>query len=409
LLGGVQGLDRRIVLLAVARAVNTMGFSIVMPFLAMYLVEQRGASGATFGLVYLVSGLCAAAGNAFSGEAADRLGRRRMMIAALFLRAANMVGLGSAVLLGAPVVVLGALVVLNGVLRSLFDPAAAAAVTELAPPERRAAAFAVQRVGINVGWALGPAIGGAVAAAANYGLLFYVSAAIMLVAAIFVGRVSLPPHVIHVSERLTFAGARAAVLRNPPFFVYLGLVFVGSLMTVQIFATLSVYAKTILGLDEAHIGLLYTVNGVLVVLLQLPAVALLEKGGHRRSLVLGPALYAMAFLAVGAASGFLTLAAAMVILTAGEVVFAPALSDMAAHLGDPRHLGRAFGLFGLMQQLGLSVGPLVGGLLYDHLRGTPLAMWGALAAGMAVLGVGYFMFARVYLGKTASSGIVRAK
>jgi predicted MFS family arabinose efflux permease len=381
-----------------------------MPFLAMYLVEKRGASGATFGLIFLVSGLLAAVGNAFSGEAADRLGRRRMMIAALFLRAVNMVALGSAVLLGAPVVVLGALVVMNGVLRSLFDPAAAAAVTELAPSDKRASAFAVQRVGINVGWALGPAIGGALAAASTYGLLFYVSAGIMVAAGVLVGRVALPPPAPHPpAEPLTLGGVRAALRRHRPFVAYLGLVFLGSLMTVQIFATLSVYAKTIIGLDEAHIGLLYTVNGVLVVVLQMPAVALLEQGGPRRALVLGPALYAVAFLAVGVAGDFVTLAAAMVLITAGEVVFAPALSDMAAHLGDPRHLGRAFGLFGLMQQLGLSMGPLVGGLLYDHLRGTPLLMWGVLSAGMAVLGVGYTVFARVYLGKGDASGIVRAR
>src|SRR5262245_61779124 len=103
-LASVQGLDRRIWLLAAARAVNTMGFSIVMPFLAMYLVEKRGASGATFGMVYLVSGLCAALGNAVAGEAADRLGRRRVMIAALALRGVNMAALGTAVLMSAPIV-----------------------------------------------------------------------------------------------------------------------------------------------------------------------------------------------------------------------------------------------------------------------------------------------------------------
>src|ERR671927_233260 len=47
-----RGLDRRIYVLAAARAVNTMGFSIVMPFMAMYLVEKRGASGATYGFIY---------------------------------------------------------------------------------------------------------------------------------------------------------------------------------------------------------------------------------------------------------------------------------------------------------------------------------------------------------------------
>jgi predicted MFS family arabinose efflux permease len=398
ILGTYQGLDRRIFLLAGARAVNTMGFSIVMPFLAMHLVERRGVSGAVFGLVYLASGLCSAAGNAASGEASDRLGRRRLMIAALVLRGANMIALGTAVLLEAPVLLLGALVVVNGVLRSLFDPGAAAAVTELAPPERRAAAFALQRVGINVGWAMGPALGGALAAAASYGLLFFASAGIMLVAAALVARVrDLGQPAPAAGERLTLEGVRLAFRKNRRFFLYLGLVFLGSIMTVQIFATLSVYAHTELGLSEAEIGLLYTVNGVLVVVFQLPAVALLERGGPSKALTLGPFLYAVAFLAVGVSAGFPHLALAMALITAAEVVFAPALSDMAAHLGDPRHLGRAFGLFGLMQQLGLSVGPLAGGLLYDHLRQTPLAMWGTLSLGMAVLGVGYAIFARAHL------------
>src|SRR6266568_3031625 len=116
-----RGLDRRIWILAVGRAINTMGFSIVMPFMAMHIVEDRGGTGATYGGIYLLSGLAAAVGNGLSGEASDRVGRRRIMLAALLLRAANMVALGLAVLAAAPVWVLGVLVVVNGLLRSFFD------------------------------------------------------------------------------------------------------------------------------------------------------------------------------------------------------------------------------------------------------------------------------------------------
>src|SRR5262249_44290909 len=113
-------------------------------------------------------------------------------------------------------------------------------------------------------------------------------------------------------------------------------------------------------------------------------------------LVLGPAIYTLSYLAIGVSAGFWPLAAAVALLTAGEVIFAPALSDMAAHLGDPKRLGRAFGLFGLMQQLGVSLGPMVGGLLYDHARHVHLAMWGLVAGAMALLGVGYAAFARAH-------------
>jgi MFS family permease len=390
-----RGLDRRIWILAGARAVNTMGFSIVMPFMAMYIVEDLGGSGATYGTIYLLSGLAAAAGNALSGEASDRVGRRRVMLAALLLRAGNMGLLGLGVLLGAPVWVIGALVVANGLLRAFFDPAASAAVTELTPPARRVAAYGLQRIGINLGWALGPALGGMLAAAHRYGGLFFVAAAGTLVAAVAVARVHDLGGARPAAEvRLTLAGVRRAYRGNPPFFDYLGLVFAGSILTTQIYSTLSVYCRTELALGKGAIGLLYMVNGALVVVLQIPAVSFIDRGGPARALVLGPAIYTVAYLAIGASHGFAALAGAIALLTAGEVIFAPALSDMAAHLGDPKRLGRAFGLFGLMQQLGVSLGPLVGGLLYDHARHDHLVMWGAIAAAMALVGAGYIAFAR---------------
>jgi predicted MFS family arabinose efflux permease len=390
-----RGLDRRIWILAAARAVNTMGFSIVMPFMAMYIVEDLGGTGATYGSIYLLSGLAAALGNGLSGEAADRVGRRPVMLAALLLRAGNMGLLGLSVLFAAPVTVIGLLVVANGLLRAFFDPAASAAVTELTPPSRRVAAYGLQRIGINLGWALGPALGGMLAAAHSYGGLFFLAAGGTLIAAIAVARVhdlggARPP----ADERLTLGAVRSAYRKNPAFFDYLGLVFAGSILTTQIYSTLSVYCRTELGLAKGAIGLLYMVNGVLVVVLQVPAVAFIDRGGPARALVLGPAIYTLAYLAIGASHGFTALAGAIALITAGEVIFAPALSDMAAHLGDPKRLGRAFGLFGLMQQLGVSLGPLVGGLLYDHARQDHLLMWGAIAGAMAVVGVGYVAFAR---------------
>jgi predicted MFS family arabinose efflux permease len=269
-------------------------------------------------------------------------------------------------------------------------------VTELCPVGKRTAAFGLQRIGINVGWALGPALGGTLAATLSYGTLFFAAAAGTLVAAVAVWRArELGRHPAPGSvESLSVGSLRAAYAKNRAFFNYLVLVFLGSILTVQLFSTLSVYSKTELLLSEQRIGLIYTVNGLLVILLQVPAVSFIDDGGLGRALVLGPLIYTVAFAGIGLASGFTGVALSVAVLTAGEVVFAPALSDMAAHLGDPRRLGRAFGLFGLMQQLGLSMGPLVGGTLYDHLRHRHFAMWGTIAGGMAVIGLGYIAFGR---------------
>ena len=391
-------LERPVWIVAVARAVNTMGFSMVMPFMAMYIVEHEQGSGTEYGTIYLIAGLGAAISQAIAGELADRHGRRRVMLTALALRACNFVALGSVVLLDSALLPLAILIVVNGVLRAQFEPAASATVTEHCAPDHRVAAFGLQRIGVNLGWSMGPALGGYLASF-SYGVLFFVAAAATLVTAVLVARLRDKPRPRPATDAdgqpqpWTLRGLARGLRGNRVFVAYLGLVFLGSIMTVQLFSTLSVYANLELGMSKALIGVLYTVNGLAVILLQVPAVSVIDRAGPKRALLFGPALYTVAYVGIGLSDSFGTLALAVIVLTAGEVVFAPALSDMAVHLGDPKRLGRAFGLFGLMQQLGVSVGPLVGGLAYDHLRHDHLAMWGALAGGMAVVGLGYLVFA----------------
>jgi len=77
-----QGLDRRIWVLAGVRGVNTMGLSLVMSFMGVYLVTARGLSGAAYGLVYLAANVFQALANSYTGHMSDRLGRRRLMVAA---------------------------------------------------------------------------------------------------------------------------------------------------------------------------------------------------------------------------------------------------------------------------------------------------------------------------------------
>ena len=390
-------LDRRIWILAATRCINTMGFSLVMPFMGIYLVERRGARATTFGLLLTLSGLFAAASQALAGELADRLGRRRVMVVALALRSLNMAGLGLAVVYHAPIWAIGVLLIMNGFLRGQYEPAANAAVTSYAPAHLRIAAFGLQRIGLNLGWAIGPALGGALAPH-SYGAMFFVAAPMMLAAMIAVQRAveDTPIQRGEPSGQLSLRERWRAVRQNRRFYIYLVLVLFGSVMTVQLFSTLSIFSKMELGLGEAQIGLLYTVNGFLVVILQIPAVALIDRHGPRRALVIGPLLYTLAYVSVGFASSFGLLALSVVLLTAGEVVFAPALSDMAAHLGDPKRLGRAFGLFGLMQQAGVSLGPLVGGIIFDRFRTQHTTMWGVIALGTAVVGLGYFLFAATW-------------
>jgi len=398
-----RGLDRRIWYIAATRCVNTMGFSIVMPFMAMWMVKQRGVLAARVGIIYMIAGFVAAASQGLAGELSDRFGRRRIMVAALSLRALNMVAMGVAVRASATIHTLGALIVLNGVLRAMFEPAAGAAVTDLAPEGQRVAAFGLQRIGINLAWSFGPMLGGAFATY-DFGALFFFAAPTLLAAAVVASRIpdlprrrmTDPALRVQRGERLGVGALVDALRDNPPFFICLVLVFCGSMLTTQLFATLTTYLGAELRYATGKIGLVYTINGILVVLLQVPAVTLIRRGGARVALVVGPAMYTIAYLLIGSSDAFWWISACVAFLTFGEVIFSPALSDLAVYLGDPKRYGRSFGLFGFMQTLGISLGPLLGGTIFDHLRHRHQAMWAVLAGLMACVTVAYAAFGRRY-------------
>jgi MFS family permease len=393
LLAPYRGLPRACWALALTRGVNTLGFSIVMPLMGLYLVKQRHLPGTTYGWIYLAAGIAAAFSQGIAGELSDRFGRRRIMVLALVLRAGNMVGLGLAVGAQASVHVLGGLVVLNGILRSTFEPAASAALTDHVPDAQRIAAFGLQRTVVNLSWSVGPALGGLLAAQ-RYDLLFFVSAPVLLLAALVAGRLEDAPRAPVKTERLT-PGLIVEIFReNPVFLRGLLLVFAGALLTNQLHSGLTLYLGKALGHPESTLFTVYTINGVLVVLLQGSAVSFIGRYGVAAAVTLGPVLYASAYFFFGLVDSFAWIAVGVAVLTFGEVIFSPALSDLAVYLGDPRRHGRSFGLFGLAQTLGISLGPMLGGGVFDLLGHHHVAMWTVISGLMLLVGLGWHVFAR---------------
>jgi len=103
----------------------------------------------------------------------------------------------------------------------------------------------------------------------------------------------------------------------------------------------------------------------------------------------GSVLYAVAFVGIGLANDLRQLGGAVLVLTLGEILVAPALQTAAATIGDRRRMGRTSGLLGLAQMLGVAIGPLVGGILFDHLRGQHLLLWAVIAGLAAALALAH--------------------
>src|SRR5512140_2372997 len=124
------GLDPRVWKMAFARAVNTMGLSLVMSFLGIYVVETRGYPAWLYGVIALAANLGQSMSNAWAGNLSDRIGRRPLITTALFVRSGFIALLGAQVTLDAPLWTLGANIVASSTLRGCFEPVAYALVAD---------------------------------------------------------------------------------------------------------------------------------------------------------------------------------------------------------------------------------------------------------------------------------------
>jgi predicted MFS family arabinose efflux permease len=239
-------------------------------------------------------------------------------------------------------------------------------------------------------------IGGLLAKVMPYGAIFWVAAPIIAATGMSVLRIAIPPPTAPATRERTSLLASLATLRGrPELALLLGCAFLAALCQTQIFSALSLYAKTELHLSESQIGGMYSINGIGVLLLQIPAVAFIGALGASRALVGGSLLFALAFVGIGASGSFWPLGAAVFLLTIGEVLIAPAQQTTVADLAEPARMGRAFGQLGGMQMAGIAVAPLFGGFAYDHLRHDHMLMWGSVAATSLLLTIGYVVFAVV--------------
>src|SRR5436190_4527076 len=130
-----MALDPRVYRMAVARAINTGGMSLVMSFLGVYVVDTRGYAAWLYGLCALGANIAQSLTAAWAGDLSDRIGRRPLVTGSLLVRAAVIGALGVQVILDAPLWSLALNFVASSALRGCFEPVAYALVADVVQPE----------------------------------------------------------------------------------------------------------------------------------------------------------------------------------------------------------------------------------------------------------------------------------
>jgi MFS family permease len=384
--------DRRFWILVIIQLIVAVGFGAAMPFVGHYMHTQLGVSMTFVGSVMLVSVLVSSGGRIAGGEIADRIGRRPVVLIGMIARVVVFALMAIGIYLRWSVWAIGFIFLLIRMVGATIRPGLMAMVSDVVLPENRIEAFALFRIGTNAGWAIGPLIGGFMMSV-SYASVFALTTVASLIGVILV--ILYVKESIQTTEPERFAFRRLLdVGKDLRFLLFCGCGVLLFMLMAQFASTLTVFTTEIIGISGAQLGWLFTVNGIVVVLFQWPAARLAARVGIRWGLVLGCLGYAIGYFTVGMAPSFGFLVGSMLILTLGEVIFSPVSMAAVANMAPAARMGRYMGFFGLTEALGWSVGPFFGGVLYDRLVLSPLALWGILASLGVLAALGYMLTQR---------------
>lgn len=389
------GLNRTVWLLCVATLVNRSG-TMVLPFLVLYLTERLGFDTAEAGGVLGVYGLGALGGAFVGGWLSDRLDARRVMAGSLVLTAVGFLVLEHQ----ESRVPLFATVFLLSLVGEAFRPANSAALAAAAEPENRPRSFALNRLAVNLGMTLGPAVGGFLAVI-DYAWLFRVDAATCLIAAGLLWA-------FFRQEVRGFRTVRAqegpSPWRDRPFVAFLALNFLLAAVTFQVFSTLPLSLRDLYAFSEPRIGLVLAVNTAFIVLFEMVLVHRLSRRNPLAVSGVGSFVFCVGLALLPLGSGFGFAAFTVLIWSVGEMMTFPLLGGWVASHAPDASRGRYMGLFTAAFSGAFVVAPFAGTWVYGHWG--PRVLWYGIGAVGLLLWAGFQALAMAVdrrAGSTAAS------
>jgi MFS family permease len=378
----LRALPRPVWALLAGTFVNRFGQFVVV-FLVLYLTS-RGHSVARAGLAVALYGAGSLASTMVGGWLTDRVGRRETIALSMFSAAGALLALSAAESYAAIL----PLAALTGFTAELYRPASAALLTDLSSPGRRVGVFALYRLAINAGVAAGPAAAGFLARR-SFTLLFVVDA---VTCAIFgvVALLALPSGGRHLPGGPARSPRGAPPWSDRPFLALLVATTLVALVFTQGWSTLPLHVADA-GLTPAHYGVLMSLNGALIVVLEMAIASRTRRLALRPVLVTGLLLVGLGFGLTGLAGSMPLLALTVVIWSFGEMVWSPVASAHVAEVAPEAERGRYHGAFQFAFGVGFVLGPALGTALYAF---RPGVLWLAcvvsagLAATLIALAVG---------------------
>ena len=360
-----KGLSKESWMLALVMLINRSG-SMVLPFLGVYMTAHLKFSIENTGIVLSFFGIGSVIGSWLGGFITDKIGEYKVQYLSLLLS----VPLFCIIPLFKTEAGVALIILLQSIVSDSFRPANSVAITKYAKSENITRAFSLNRMAVNLGFSIGPALGG-ILSAISYDFLFYSNALAALLAGLI--------YIWFFYKRNKLTKIKAKKVRevieikkeNSPysdgkFLIYCFFCMLFSICFFQLFSTLTIFYKDTAHLSQQNIGYILGYSGFLVVLLEMGLVQIAEKYFTlARTMFLGTFICGLSYSMLGFDHSIMTLVISMSLLSAGEIWALPFMSTITALRSGKNNKGAYMGLNGISFSIAFIVTPYLGTLIAE--------------------------------------------
>lgn len=392
LLKPYKGLPKEIYIIFVAKIINAMG-CFVFPLLTIILREKIGLSKADTGLWITISGALFVPAAALGGKLADMIGRKKVIVCFDMLAAILYIICG---FMPADMNMIYVLLAASACM-SCAGPAHDSLIADITVPENRSNAYALTYMGWNIGFAIGPALGGILYKKSL--MLVFIGDAITALLSLMLIILFVKETIGRTKEEITDEkrvlekqekGSVIKVLLKRPILIYFALICFGYNFTYSQWGfmmpmhTLQEFGAKA---GPAYYGFMASFNGIVVMLFTPLVVSLLNKTKPIRKMVIGGVLYAVGFGMLGVLHTLPFFFVAVWVFTLGEIVMSISTTPFIADHTPASHRGRMSAVMPMIYGAGYSFGPLIMGQVLSIIT----IETGWLALGLLTLGATYLM------------------
>jgi predicted MFS family arabinose efflux permease len=385
-----SGLPKTVWFLAIIMLINRSG-AMVIPFLSVYLTKELKFTVSEAGFILACFGVGSVLGAYLGGWLLNRWGQYRIQLLSLFINGLLLWLLMNLRSFWA----ISSCIFVTSMVADAFRPANFASIAYYSAPDVRPRAYALNRLAMNLGFAIGPLVGG-VLAVYSYAWLFWADGLTCLLAAGAFWILLKPETAAERDERKSIDNQTvSSAYRDIWFWWFVGFTTLNAICFFQFFQTLPMFLKSQQQWSEFWIGFLLGLNGLIIVFLEMILVYQLQNYAHKIRLIGYGTLF------VGLGFGLLNISdfwgmawLTVTLATFGEMFTMPFMQVVVVERSNAHNRGQYSALYTMAYSVGHIFAPILGTQIIAH-WGYP-ALWWAIMAGCGISCLGFRWLERTY-------------